>query len=132
MDSEKRSFQTIDEYIATYPDNIQAMLQAVRATVRAAAPDAEECISYGMPAFAQNGIVVYFAGLKNHIGFYPTSGGVAAFESELAAYEHTAGAIRFPFTQPMPADLITRIVRYRLAENLKRATKKKQPTRFTN
>ncbi len=124
MDSEKAGFRSIDEYIATFPDHVQAQLQAMRAAIHAAAPDAEERISYAMPAFAQNGILVYFAALKNHIGFYPTSSGVEAFEQELAGYVSTKGALRFPLNEPLPVELISRIVRFRVAENLNRAATK--------
>ena len=84
---QERNFQTIDEYIAAYPPAIQVLLEEVRATIKAAAPDASEIISYGMPAFAQNGNLVYFAALKNHIGLYPTSSGIAAFQEEVSQYE---------------------------------------------
>jgi uncharacterized protein YdhG (YjbR/CyaY superfamily) len=103
---------------------VQVILRDMRATIRAAAPDAEERISYQMPAFALNGILVYFAALKNHIGFYPTSSGIEAFRQELSAYEGSKGAVRFPIGEPLPKDLITRIVRYRVAENLKSAAAK--------
>jgi uncharacterized protein YdhG (YjbR/CyaY superfamily) len=126
MDRQKAGFRSIDEYIATFPEGIQALLQHVRATIRAAAPDAEERISYQMPTFALHGNLVHFAALKNHIGFYPTSSGVAAFKDELTAYVSTPGAIQFPLNQPLPLDLITRIVRFRVAENLDRAAAKAQ------
>ena len=126
MDRQKAGYHSIDEYIATLPEDIQALLLTVRATIRAAAPDAEERISYQMPTFAQHGNLVHFAALKNHIGFYPTSSGVAAFKDELAGYVSTPGAIQFPLNQPLPLDLITRIVRFRVAENLSRAAAKTQ------
>ncbi|HEX8035572.1 MAG TPA: DUF1801 domain-containing protein [Ktedonobacterales bacterium] len=129
MDTQKAGYRTIDEYIATFPENIQAKLQALRATIRAAAPDAEERISYAMPAFAQNGILVYFAAAKNHIGFYPTSSGIAAFQDELSAYEGSKGAVRFSNDQPLPLDLITRIVKFRLAESLARGAEKAQKSK---
>jgi uncharacterized protein YdhG (YjbR/CyaY superfamily) len=125
MERTKRSFNTIDEYIATFPENIQALLEEVRATARAAAPEAEECISYQMPAFAQNGIVVYFAALKHHIGFYPTPSGIEAFKDEAAAYKSTKGALQFPLDRPLPLDLISKIVRFRVAENLSRPSAKR-------
>jgi len=126
MQSQETGFRTIDEYIATFPDDVQALLQAVRATIHAAAPDAVELISYGMPAFAQEGNLVYFAALKNHIGLYPTSSGIAAFQQEISAYESSKGAVKFPKDQPMPLDLITKIVQYRVTENLARAAAKSQ------
>lgn len=131
MDSQKAGYRTIDEYIASCPEEVQAKLQALRATIRAAAPDAEERISYAMPAFAKNGNLVYFAALKHHIGFYPTPSGIEAFQQETAAYVSTKGALRFPIDQPLPMDLITRIVRFRVAENRARAEAKTTKTTRT-
>ncbi len=128
MDTQKSGYRTIDEYIALFPEDIQALLQTMRATIRAAAPDAEERISYAMPAFALHGNLVYFAAAKHHIGLYPTSSGIAAFQDEVSAYEGSKGAVRFPIGQPLPLDLITRIVRYRVAENLERAAAKARKT----
>lgn len=124
MQQRTSGFQSIDEYIATFPPDIQALLETVRATIKAAAPGAEERISYQMPAFALHGNLVYFAALKDHIGFYPTSSGIAAFKDELAGYKSTPGAVRFPIDQPLPLDLISRIVRFRVTENLNRAAAK--------
>ena len=129
MEKQKAGFQSIDGYIATFPEDIQAMLEALRATIRAAAPDAEERISYQMPTFALKGNLVHFAVLTNHIGFYPTSSGIAAFQQELSAYEGTKGAVRFPLSQPLPLDLISRIVKFRVAENLARAAAKEQKSK---
>ncbi len=126
MQSQETGFRTIDDYIAAFPEDVQPLLQAVRATIHAAAPDAVERISYGMPAFAQEGNLVYFAALKHHIGLYPTSSGIAAFQPELSAYEGTKGAVRFPKGQPLPLDLIAKIVRFRVTENLNRAAAKSQ------
>lgn len=126
MQSQQTGFRTIDEYIAAFPEDTQALLQALRTTIHAAAPDAVERISYNMPAFAQEGNLVYFAALKNHIGLYPTSSGIAAFQQELSAYESSKGAVKFPKDQPMPLDLITKIVQFRVAENLNRAAAKSQ------
>lgn len=124
MDERKGGFRSIDEYIAGFPEDIQARLQAVRATIRAAAPDAAERISYQMPTFALHGNLVHFAALKNHIGFYPTSSGITAFEDQLSRYEHSKGAVRFPLDQPLPLDLIRQIVQYRVTENRARAATK--------
>jgi len=124
MVGEKVVFTSIDEYIATFPEEVQKKLQEVRAAIKAASPDAEEKISYKMPAFAQKGILVYFAAWKNHIGFYPISSGTQAFNQELSAYESSKGAVKFPLDQPMPLDLISRIVKFRLAENLRKAEDK--------
>lgn len=110
-------YKTIDEYIATFPPNTQALLQQIRATIRKAAPDAEETISYNMPAFKQNGVLVYFAAFKNHIGFFPTAQGIEAFKDKLAAYKTSKGTIQFPLDQPLPLDLIAEIVQYRVNTN---------------
>lgn len=131
MEQDKGGFRTIDEYIATFPEEIQARLAAVRATIKAAAPGAEERISYQMPTFVLNGYLVYFAAWKNHIGFYPASSGVPeAFKEELSRYESGKGTVKFPFSQPLPLELITRIVEFRVAENLNiaqaKARKKKE------
>lgn len=104
MESNQDRFNSIDEYIATFPENIQKILEALRATIKAAAPDAEEKISYQMPAFALKGNLVYFAVLKNHIGFYPTASGIQAFERELSLYEGSKGAVRFPIDKPLPLE----------------------------
>jgi uncharacterized protein YdhG (YjbR/CyaY superfamily) len=129
MDSHNRGFHSIDEYIASFSEDVQEALQTMRATIRAAAPDAVERISYQMPAFSQEGNLVYFAALKDHIGFYPTSSGIAAFQQELARYKGTKGAVRFPKGQPLPLELITRIVQFRVAENLSRAAARAQAKR---
>jgi uncharacterized protein YdhG (YjbR/CyaY superfamily) len=121
MESKEAGFTSIDEYIATFPEEIQSILQEIRATIQAAAPDAEEKISYQMPTFALKGNLVHFAAFKNHIGFYPTPSGVEAFKEEIARYQGAKGSIRFPLDEPMPLDLISRIVKLRVAENLKKA-----------
>jgi len=115
--------QLIDEYIATYPENIQVLLKALRETIRAAAPEAKEKISYQMPAFALDGNLVYFAGWKNHIGFYP-GGSVEPFKDDLAGYEVDKGTIRFALDQSLPEELIKRIVKFRVAQNRERAAAK--------
>jgi uncharacterized protein YdhG (YjbR/CyaY superfamily) len=124
MEINQVSFKSIDEYIALFPEEIQLKLQEIRAAIHAAAPEAEERISYRMPAFAQKGILVYFAAWKDHIGFYPTSSGTQAFRQELSAYEYSKGTIKFPLEKPLPLDLISRIVKFRVAENLKKAKEK--------
>jgi uncharacterized protein YdhG (YjbR/CyaY superfamily) len=106
-----------DEYIAGFPENIQEMLNELRSAIRKAAPEAEETISYRMPAYRLNGILVYFAAQKNHIGFYPTSSGVNAFREELAAYKTSKGAIQFPLDKPIPLKLVSTIVKFRVKEN---------------
>lgn len=124
MENKSADYHTIDEYIALFPADVQSRLEAVRATIRAAAPDAEERISYKMPTFALKGNLVHFAAMKSYIGFYPTSSGVAAFKDELASYQSTPGAIHFPLDQPLPIDLIRRITEFRVTENLRRAKEK--------
>jgi uncharacterized protein YdhG (YjbR/CyaY superfamily) len=117
----KPDFTSIDEYIATCPPEIQRILQEIRAVVKAAAPEAGEKISYQMPTFFLNGNLVHFAAFKNHIGFYPAPTGIEAFAAELSKYKGAKGSVQFPLNQPMPLDLITKIVKYRAAENLKKA-----------
>jgi uncharacterized protein YdhG (YjbR/CyaY superfamily) len=124
MESKQAAITTVDGYIAQFSPEVQTLLRLMRETIRAAAPDAKEIISYGMPAFAQEGNLVYFAAAKKHIGLYPTSSGVQAFEADLAAYAHSKGAVQFPIDQPLPLDLVTRIVTFRVAENLARAAEK--------
>ena len=121
MEDNKVRFNSIDEYMATFPEAIQAILQTIRETIQAAAPDAEEKISYQMPTFFLKGNLVHFAAFKNHIGFYPTPSGVEAFKEEIARYQGAKGSIQFPLDEPMPLDLITQIVKMRVAENLKKA-----------
>ena len=113
---------TIDEYIAAFPEHVAAILARIRATVRAAAPEAEETISYQMPAFRQNGILIYFAAFKNHIGVYPPVTGDARLESAVAKYAGEKGNLRFPLDRPVPYALIARIVRHRVRQNAGRAT----------
>jgi uncharacterized protein YdhG (YjbR/CyaY superfamily) len=115
----------IDEYIADFPEDIQKKLQQVRKAIRKAAPEAEEAISYAMPTFKLNGNLVHFAGYKNHIGFYPAPQGIEAFQEELSKYKGAKGSVQFPLDQPMPLDLIKRIVEYRV-EKQKAAPKKKK------
>lgn len=124
MEGSKATFQTIDEYIATFPEDIQRILQELRATIRAAAPEATERISYQMPTFYWLGNLVHFAAFKNHIGFYPVPSGIEAFAQELAVYKQGKGSVQFPIDQPLPLDLITRIVKFRLAENQQKARQK--------
>src|SRR5215813_12762447 len=99
MQNRQASFSTIDDYIAMFPQDIQTTLGALRATIHASAPEAEEKISYQMPTFYLKGNLVHFAALKNHIVFYPTSSGIAAFQTELSVYESSKGAVRFPLHQ---------------------------------
>ena len=124
MDENKAPFGSIDAYIATFPKHVQDILNTLRATIRAAAPDAEEKISYQMPTFTLKGNLVHFAAHTNHIGFYPTPSGIAAFQDELSGYKGAKGSVQFPLEQPLPLDLIHRIVQFRVAENLANAAMK--------
>lgn len=109
---------TIDEYIASFPPDIQEKLQGIRAAVRSAAPDAEEAIRYGIPTFRQNGSnLVHFAAFKDHISFFPTSSGVTKFRKELSSYRLSKGTIQVPLSEPVPYDLVERITRFRAWEN---------------
>lgn len=118
MKSKKALPNNIDEYIACFPKDVQAVLQQVRNTVKKAAPDAEETISYAMPAFKLYGKpLIYFAAFKNHIGFYPLPEGIKAFGKELAGYKTSKGAIQFPLSKPVPLNLITKITRFRMKQN---------------
>ena len=118
METPEKVFKTIDEYIATFPKNVQSILGELRQTIRESAPKAEEAISYQMPTFKLNGNLVYFAAWKNHIGFYPTSSAIDAFKEELSDYEVTKGTVKFPINKPIPFDLVKKMVRYRVKENL--------------
>ncbi|MFD1141619.1 iron chaperone [Larkinella insperata] len=117
--------QTIDEYIASFPADVQTLLEQVRRTVQAAAPDAHEAIKYAMPTFVLNGNLVHFAAFKNHIGFYSTPSGHSSFQDDLSAYKGAKGSVQFPLDKPLPLDLITRIVEFRARENQEKAGKKK-------
>ena len=124
MESSKVGFNSIDEYLATFPEGTQKILKELRATIKAAAPEAEEKISYQMPTFALKGNLVHFAAYKNHIGFYPTPSGIEAFKQELSMYEGAKGSVKFPIEKPLPLELISKIVAFRVAENLKKAESK--------
>jgi uncharacterized protein YdhG (YjbR/CyaY superfamily) len=121
--------ENIDEYIADFPKDVQKMLKEMRSIIRKAAPKAEEAIRYAMPTFRLNGgNLVHFAAYKNHIGFYPTPSGIAAFKKELAAYKASKGAIQFPIGAPLPATLISKIIKLRVKESMEKAKAKKSGT----
>ena len=124
MESNKGDFKTIDEYIKKFPLEIQEILQMIREVIKESAPDAEEKISYQMPTFALYGNSVHFAAFKKHIGLYPTSSGMVAFLPELSEYKTGKGSVQFPLEKPIPYELISRITKYRVAENIKRAEEK--------
>ena len=115
----------IDSFIATFPAETQKLLQQVRETIKKAAPEAEETINYGIPTFKLNGNLVHFSGYKNHIGFYPGGAGIKAFEKEISVYKSAKGSIQFPIDQPMPLDLISKITKYRVIQNLDKAKTQK-------
>lgn len=116
----------IDEYIAAFPKDVQKTLQQLRITIQKAAPKAEEVISYQMPAFKQKGVLVYFAAYKNHIGFYPTSSGIRVFKDEISGYKNSKGAVQFPIDKPLPIQLISKMVKFRVKENLEKEVAKKK------
>jgi uncharacterized protein YdhG (YjbR/CyaY superfamily) len=117
---------TVDEYIAGFPREVQQILEKIRATVRRAAPGAEETISYRIPSYTLKGKLVYFAGFKKHIGFYPRVTGISKFKRELSKYEGAKGSVKFPLEMPVPLSLIRKIVKFRVKENLERAKGKKK------
>ena len=119
-----RAPKTIDEYIAGFPPEIQAILQKIRATIHQAAPAATEAIAYQMPTFKLDGNLVHFAAFKNHIGFYPVPTGIEKFKKELAPYKTTKGAVQFPLNRPMPYPLIAKITKFRVKENFAKASAK--------
>jgi uncharacterized protein YdhG (YjbR/CyaY superfamily) len=129
MDRRMVRFKSIDEYIAAFPEDVRKVLEDLRGTIRAAAPGAGEKISYGIPTFTLNGNLVHFAAFEKHISFFPTSSGVRAFKRELRPYELGKGTIRFPMGSPLPLKLVGRIVKFRVAESLKKAELKSKARR---
>lgn len=117
MGKSRTAPKSIDEYIKTFPGDIQEKLKAMRKAVHAAAPEAEEKISYQMPTFYLKGNLVHFAAFKNHIGFYPAPSGIQVFQKELSVYKSSKGAVQFPIDQPLPLALVARIVKFRVSEN---------------
>ena len=114
----KREFKSVNDYIATFPKNVQSILEEFRQAIHEVAPEAEETISYQMPAFKLNGILVWFAAHKNHIGFYPRVSAIVAFKDKLSLYEVSKGTVQFPLNEPIPFELIKEMVRFRVKENL--------------
>ncbi len=111
----------MDEYIGGFPKDVQTILEQIRATIRAAAPDAKEAIRYAIPTFTLKGNLVHFAAFKNHIGFYPAPTGMEAFQKELAGYKTGKGSVQFPLDEPIPFDLITKIVHFRIEQMQEKA-----------
>jgi uncharacterized protein YdhG (YjbR/CyaY superfamily) len=126
METAQATPNGIDEYIAGFPKDIQKLLQKIRMTIREAAPDAEEAIKYHIPTFVLKGNLIHFAAFKNHIGLYPAPRAIEEFKEELYGYEGAKGTVRFPLDQPIPFDLIGRIVKFRVKDNLERAEAKRK------
>jgi uncharacterized protein YdhG (YjbR/CyaY superfamily) len=124
MKTKQTTAQSIDEYIAGFPTEVQKLLEKVRMTIRKAAPAAEEAIKYQIPTFVLKGNLVHFAAYKNHIGFYPTSSAIRKFKNELSDYAGAKGSVRFPLDKPIPFTLIGKITKFRVKENLARAQAK--------
>lgn len=118
MERAKAAPGNIDEYIATFPETVQVILEQIRETIRKAAPDAAETINYQIPTFTLKGNLVHFAAFKKHIGFYPTPSSIERFRDELSVYENAKGSVKFPLDKPIPFDLISKIVKFRVQENL--------------
>ncbi len=116
---------SIDSYISEFPKEVQAILQQVRNAVKQAAPEAEEAIKYGIPTFLLNGNLVHFGAFKNHIGFYPTPSGIEEFKEELSKFKGAKGSVQFPIDEPMPVDLIKRIVKFRINKNTTKKSHRK-------
>lgn len=127
MDNQKNGFDSIEEYILQFPANVQAILQELRKTIKESAPEAEEKISYQMPTFYLYGNnLVHFAAYKKHIGFYPSPSGIEAFKEEISKYTWSKGAVQFPINSPIPLELVAKIVRFRVEENLRRQKEKRR------
>ncbi|OPJ64363.1 iron chaperone [Clostridium oryzae] len=124
MEENKITYKSIDEYILQFSPEVQEILKTLRKVIKEAAPDAEEKISWGMPTFVLHGNLVHFAAYKNHIGFYPSPSGIDAFKEELSEYKGAKGSVQFPIKKLIPYELISKIVRFRAAENIKNAQEK--------
>lgn len=127
MGANRIAVKTIDEYISQFPPEVQEILKKLRTVIKAAAPEAEEKISWQMPTFALHGNSVHFAAHKNHIGFYPSPSGIDEFKQELSEYKGAKGSVQFPISQPLPYELVSKIVKFRVAENMNRAEDRLKP-----
>ena len=125
METTSTKFKTVDEYISTFPASTKTILKELRKTIKQAAPQAEELINYNMPAFTFHGRLVYYAAYKKHIGLYPIPSAIRAFQKDLSDYKTSKGAIQFPLDRPIPFGLITKIVKFRVKENLEKGKTKK-------
>ncbi|HSK77882.1 MAG TPA: DUF1801 domain-containing protein [Thermoanaerobaculia bacterium] len=124
MNADPTGPKNIDEYIAGFPKDVQEILEKIRKTIREAAPDAEEAIKYQIPTFTLKGNLVHFAAFKKHIGFYPAPRAIEEFKDELSVYKGAKGSVQFPLGEPIPYDLISRIVKFRVSGNLEKAKAK--------
>src|SRR5580765_1708706 len=122
--SPSKKFENVNEYISIFPSNVREQLEKLRSTIQQLAPEAEELISYNMPAFKYHGMLVYYAGYKSHIGFYPTSSPMKVFKDRLTNYKTSKGAIQFPINEAIPLTLIKDIVKFRIKENLEKENTK--------
>src|SRR5260370_13576253 len=120
----KKTPKNFNEYADRFPKEVQQLLQKIGLTIKEAAPQAKETISYSIPAFTLNGMLVWFAAFKPHIGFYPRASAIAAFKKELSTYKGAKGSVQFPFDKPLPLALVTRIVKFRVKQNLSKQKKK--------
>ena len=125
MEKAKVVPETVDQYIAAFPADVKKRMQQLRKTIKAGAPKADELISYQMPGYKYFGMLVYFAGYKNHIGFYPGAGGVLEFYKELSSFKSAKGSVQFPHDRPIPYDIIGKIVRFRVKQNEEKLSLKK-------
>ena len=126
MPTRNSTSKEVDKFISRYPKDVQVILERIRKTIRKSAPDAEEIINYGIPTFTLEGNLVHFAGFKSHIGFYPTPSGIEKFKKELSKYKGAKGSVQFPMDQPIPYELIGKIVKFRVKENLAKAEAKRK------
>lgn len=124
MATSRKTPKNFDDYLGGFPKDAQQRLQKMRLTIKKAAPQAKEKISYGIPAFTLNGMLVWFAAFKNHVGFYPRTSAIAAFKKKLSAYKGAKGSVQFPFDKPLPLGLVSRMVKFRVKENMSKAKKK--------
>jgi uncharacterized protein YdhG (YjbR/CyaY superfamily) len=129
MESRTKKFKTVDEYLSALTPKTRGLFQEMRSTIRNAAPKAEELISYNIPAFKQQGMLVWYAAFKTHIGFYPRVSAIEAFKKELSLYKGAKGSVQFPMDKPLPLSLVSKIVKFRIKENSKRAVVKKVKTK---
>jgi uncharacterized protein YdhG (YjbR/CyaY superfamily) len=121
-----KKFRTVDEYVSALRGDARERIESLRKVIRQAAPQAEEVISYNMPAFESSGMLVWYAAFKDHVGFYPRASAIAAFKRELASYKASKGAVQFPIGKGIPSDLVRKIVKFRLQENEQKSRRKKR------